>query len=50
MNSFNGQINISRDLRQNKQTVLGKYDLTDIMFLVFGVGIAIVFAYLVGFY
>ena len=49
MNSFNGQINISRDLRQNKQTVLGKYDLTDIMFLVFGVGTAITFAYLVGF-
>lgn len=46
---FNGQINISRDLRQNKQTVLGKYDLTDIIFLCLGVGIAISVAYLIGF-
>ena len=49
MNSFNGQINISRDLRQNKQTVIGKYDLTDIAFLGLGLGIAIVVAYLLGF-
>lgn len=49
MSNFNGQININRDLRQNKQTVIGKYDLTDIAFLGLGVGIAIVVAYLLGF-
>ena len=48
-NSFNGQINISRDLRQNKQTVIGRYDLTDIVFLSLGIGIAIVVAYILGF-
>lgn len=49
MNNFNGQINISRDLRQNKQTVIGKYDLTDIAFLGLGLGTAIIIAYLLGF-
>ena len=49
MINFNGQINISRDLRQNKQTVIGKYDLTDIAFLGLGLGIAIIVAYLLGF-
>lgn len=49
MSKFNGQINISRDLRQNKQTVIGKYDLTDIAFLSLGIGVAIVVAYLLGF-
>ena len=49
MNNFNGQINISRDLRQNKQTVIGKYDLTDILFLFMGISIAIIVAYVLGF-
>ena len=49
MSNFNGQVNISRDLRQNKQTVIGKYDLTDIAFLGLGLGIAIIVAYLLGF-
>lgn len=49
MHSFNGQINISRDLRQNKQMVIGRYDLTDIIFLCLGVGIAVLLAYLLGF-
>lgn len=48
-NTFNGQINISRDLRANKQTVLGKRDLLDIIFLVTAVGSAILIAYLLGF-
>lgn len=46
---FNGQINISRDLRQNKQTVFGKYDLTDIIFLGLGGSVAIIVAYTLGF-
>lgn len=49
MSNFNGQINISRDLRQNKQNVIGRYDLTDIIFLSLGIGIAIVVAYVLGF-
>lgn len=49
MSNFNGQINISRDLRRNKQTVIGKYDLTDIAFLGLGLGTAIIVAYLLGF-
>ena len=49
MHSFNGQINISRDLRQNKQTVIGRYDLTDIIFLCLGIGTAVLLAYLLGF-
>lgn len=48
-NSFNGQINISRDLRKNKQVVIGKYDLMDIIFLLFGFGVAIIVSYLLGF-
>lgn len=50
MLNFNGQINISRDLRQNKQTVIGKRDLTDIIFLVLGVGISCLTGYLFGYY
>ena len=49
MSNFNGQINISRDLRKNKQVVIGKYDLIDIMFLGLGIGVAIIVAYLLGF-
>ncbi len=49
MHSFNGQINISRDLRQNKQTVIGRYDLIDIVFLCLGIGTAVLLAYLLGF-
>ena len=49
MSNFNGQINISRDLRQNKQTVIGKYDLTDIAFLGLGISIAIIVACFLGF-
>ena len=48
-NIFNGQINISRDLRKNKQVVIGKYDLTDIIFLLLGFGTAIIVAYFLGF-
>ena len=46
---FNGQINISRDLRKNKQTVIGKYDLIDVIFLSIGFGIAFVVSYTLGF-
>lgn len=46
---FNGQINISRDLRKNKQVVIGKYDLTDIIFLLLGFGVAIIVSYVLGF-
>lgn len=49
MSNFNGQINISRDLRKNKQVVIGKYDLIDIMFLGLSIGAAIIVAYLLGF-
>ena len=49
MKTFNGQINISRDLRKNKQVVLGKYDMTDIIFLLLGVSVALIIAYLLGF-
>lgn len=49
-NVFNGQINISRDLRQNKQTIFGKRDLLDIIFIVIGVSSAILVSYLLGFY
>ena len=48
-NIFNGQINISRDLRKNKQVVIGKYDLTDIIFLLLGFFVAIIVAYFLGF-
>ena len=48
-NNFNGQINISRDLRKNKQVVIGKYDLTDIVFLLLGFGVAIIVSYVLGF-
>lgn len=48
-NNFNGQINISRDLRKNKQVVIGKYDLTDIIFLLLGFGVAIIVSYVLGF-
>ena len=48
--TFNGQINISRDLRKNKQTVIGKYDVTDIVFLILGFGVAFIVAYLLGFF
>ena len=48
-NIFNGQINISRDLRKNKQVVIGKYDLTDIIFLLLGFGTAVIVAYFLGF-
>lgn len=48
-NGFNGQINISRDLRQNKQVVLGKYDLTDIIFFAIAVVTALILAYTIGF-
>ena len=46
---FNGQINISRDLRLNKQTVIGKFDLTDIIFLSIGIIVAILISYILGF-
>lgn len=46
---FNGQINISRDLRLNKQTVIGKFDLTDIIFLSVGILVAILISYILGF-
>ena len=46
---FNGQINISRDLRLNKQTVIGKFDLTDIIFLSVGITVAILVSYILGF-
>ena len=46
---FNGQINISRDLRLNKQTVIGKFDLTDITFLSIGILVAILISYILGF-
>ena len=49
MKTFNGQINISRDLRKNKQVVIGKYDLTDIIFLLLGFFVAIIVAYFLGF-
>lgn len=49
MKTFNGQISISRDLRRNKQVVLGKYDMTDIIFLLLGVSVALIIAYLLGF-
>ena len=48
--SFNGQINVSRDLRQNKQTVIGKYDGLDIIFLSVALFTSIITAYLIGFY
>lgn len=48
--SFNGQINVSRDLRQNKQTVIGKYDGLDIIFLSIALFTSIITAYLLGFY
>ena len=47
--SFNGQINISRDLRKNKQVVIGKYDIIDIIFLLLGFLVAIIVSYLLGF-
>ena len=47
--TFNGQINISRDLRKNKQVVIGKYDLTDIIFLLLGFSVAIIVSYILGF-
>lgn len=46
---FNGQIGVSRDLRQNKQTVLGKLDLTDIIFFTIGIISSLLFAYIFGF-
>ncbi len=46
---FNGQINISRDLRKNKQVVIGKYDITDIIFLGLGFSVAIIVSYILGF-
>ena len=46
---FNGQINISRDLRKNKQVVIGKYDMIDIIFLLLGFSIAIIVSYVLGF-
>lgn len=49
-NGFNGQINISRDLRQNKQTVFGKRDLLDIIFIVIAVAVAVLVSYVLGFY
>lgn len=48
--NFNGQINVSRDLRQNKQTVIGKYDGLDIIFLSVALFTSIITAYLLGFY
>ena len=48
--SFNGQINVSRDLRQNKQVIIGKYDGLDIIFLSVGLFTSIITAYLLGFY
>ena len=48
--SFNGQINVSRDLRQNKQTVIGKYDGLDIIFLSVALFTSIITAYLLGFH
>lgn len=50
MSNFNGQINISRDLRQNKQTILGKRDFTDLVFIVIGISVAVLLAYFLGFY
>ena len=49
MNNFNGQIQVSRDLRKNKQVVIGKYDLTDIIFLLLGFLVAIIISYILGF-
>lgn len=49
MSEFNGQINVSRDLRQNKQTILGKRDLLDIIFIVVGVLVAGIITYIFGF-
>ena len=46
---FNGQINISRDLRQNKNVIIGRYDLTDIIFLFLGFSVAFIVAYGLGF-
>ena len=48
-NVFNGQINISRDLRKNKQVVIGKYDMTDIIFLLLGFSVAFIVSYILGF-
>ena len=48
--SFNGQINVSRDLRQNKQTVIGKYDGLDIIFLSVALFTSTITAYLLGFH
>lgn len=48
--SFNGQINVSRDLRQNKQVIIGKYDGLDIIFLSVALFTSIITAYLLGFY
>ncbi len=47
--NFNGQINISRDLRQNKQTIFGKYDLIDIIFIFFAFSISFLIGYILGF-
>ena len=49
-NIFNGQINISRDLRENKKTIIGKYDLEDLIFIIVAVGISIFISYYIGFY
>ena len=48
-NQFNGQINISRDLRKNKQVFIGKFDLTDIIFLTFGFSAVVIVSYILGF-
>ena len=36
MSTFNGQINISRDLHQNKRTIFANFDITDLIFLALG--------------